>query len=337
MKVFKKTSKPLSQEEIVEWLRELRGNPYVPSSGFDVTSVFRVKVGDEDTYYCAGTNVENPHHRLSTHGEEGSIAAMVTGLGKHAQIVEGWVMGAPKKLIPGSDDPLADNCVSCCGKCRQQIAGFASPSVVMHSVSLNGATKSTTVGDFLPDAFTFRDFAPELTSASAQQTDSVPTVSDVESRLVRKGKELSANEIDQWLESLESFDLASKQSQAVILKLANGAYVAGVKVEDAAYVSIDPVQSAMAIAQAEFGHQKVLEVHTLAKGRDEAAMAPEAFTPLSGSAIQVLGQFAAHADIPVHMYNAAHESRVIKLKDSARYLPTFERPSMPIGVERFVG
>jgi len=335
MKVFKKSALPLTQEQIADWLRELRGSPYVAASGFDVTSVFRAKIGDDDTYYFAGVNVENPDHRLSTHGEEGSISAMATALGKKAEIVEGWVMGAPKALNKGDTHPLADNCVSCCGKCRQQIASLADPAVKIHSISLNGTHKETTVGEFLPDAFTFRQFAPELASRGDAAKFSMPSVQEVESRLIRTGT-LSEDEIKAWLRELESVDFASKTSQTVIVKLANGAYVAGVKVEEAAFVSIDPMQAVMAIANAEFGEQKVLEVYTFGKGCDEAKVQPEAYTPLSGSAVQVLTQFAAHSDIPIHMVNGKNESKTIKLSDTARYIPTFDQPVCSVGPERFV-
>ena len=141
MKVFRKSHTPLTQEDITQWLREMRDTPYVAASGFAVTCVFRAKIGDDDSYYFTGVNVENPDHRLATHGEEGGIAAIATALGKKAEIVEGWVMGAPKDLKVGDDSFLANNCVSCCGKCRQQIAGLAAPSVAIHSISLNGAIK----------------------------------------------------------------------------------------------------------------------------------------------------------------------------------------------------
>lgn len=144
---------------------------------------------------------------------------------------------------------------------------------------------------------------------------------------------LSDDEIKTWLQELESVDFSSNTSQAVIVKLANGAYVAGVKVEEAAYVSIDPMQSAMAIANAEFGEQKVLEVHTLGKGHSEA---PESYASLTGSAIQVVAQFAAHPEIPIHLYKNQGESVTIKLSDAGRYLPTFSQPTPIIGPERFI-
>ena len=314
----------LDQNQIIDWLRELRGNPYVPASGFDVTTVFRAKLGDQDDYYFAGVNVENPDHRLSTHGEEGAISAMVTALGKQAEIVEGWVMGAPANLKPGSKEPLADNKVTCCGKCRQQIAGLASPDTVIHSVSLNGAVSATTVGAFLPDAFSFKDYIPEL-AATDKNTETPPTANEVESRLTRKAP-LSDTDIFNWLKSLESVDYASKTSQAAIVELANGVLVAGTKVEEAAFVSINPIQSAMATATAAFGSQKVKKVWTFASGRDGNELAADAFQPLSLSAVQTLSQFAENADIPIILFSAKGETETMQLKDTAQKPPTFNKP-----------
>jgi cytidine deaminase len=236
--------------------------------------------------------------------------------------------------LPGDAHPLADNCVSCCGKCRQQIASLADTAVKIHSISLNGTHKETTVGEFLPDAFTFRQYAPELISKEENTAKIfMPSAHEVEARLIRTNIK-SENEIISWLQELESVDFVSKTSQSVIIKLENGTYVAGVKVEEAAFVSIDPVQAAMAIANAEFGKQKVLEVYTLGKGRDEASIPLAAYTPLSGSAAQVLAQFAAFPDIPIHLINGRNERRTIKLSDAARYISTFDQPFYCIEVER---
>src|SRR5437762_371186 len=85
----------LSAADIVQWLKELRSHAYVPESGYCVSAVFRARLGGTDDYYFGGVNAENIEHRISTHGEEGCIAGMVTGLGNRVRMAEGWVMGAP--------------------------------------------------------------------------------------------------------------------------------------------------------------------------------------------------------------------------------------------------
>jgi cytidine deaminase len=283
MEIFRKGK--LSDAEITQWLTELRTNPYIPESGYAATAVFRT--GD---CYFAGVNVENIDHRLSTHGEEGAIAALVTGLGKDAEIAEGWVMGAPQKVEAGA--PGADVLVSCCGKCRQQIAGFAGESVKIHYVSLNGHMTTTTVGAFLPEAFTLRGFSEEKKSAAKKYS-----AVEIENRLLRKGQ--SEKEIIAWLKDIDSVDYLSKISQAMVLELDNGTCVAGAKIEDAAFLSMNAAQSALAIAVSKFGACKISKVWVYTKGRSGKEIPADSFGGLTLSALQTLLQKAEHAAIPV--------------------------------------
>ncbi|MBU6475364.1 MAG: hypothetical protein KGQ70_05315, partial [Alphaproteobacteria bacterium] len=244
----------LSQAEMHQWLLDLRDNPHVPESGFCVSSVFRARAGDADDYYFAGVNVENMDHRLSTHGEEGAISGIVTALGKKAEIVEGWVMGAPKGVKAGDKTSAAEAFASCCGKCRQQVAGLAREKAEIHYVSVNGAVETTTVGKFLPELFTFRQFIPGF--AKDQNGGKAPSSAAVQRKLLRKGP-LTEREIESWLKSLQSVDYATRISQSVVLKLDNGYYAAGTRVEEAAFVDINAAQAAVAIATAAFGARKV--------------------------------------------------------------------------------
>jgi cytidine deaminase len=347
--LFQKSDTLLTQAQITEWLKALRGKPYNPSSEFDVTAIFRVTSGSQDMYYFAGVNVENSDLRLSSHAEEGCIAAIATALGKKAQIVEGWVMGAPKKLQSGDNDPLTDCQVSCCGKCRQQIANLAEPSTPIHSVSLNGHVSYTTVAEFLPDAFTFRQFAPELlnNTFSFEEALSVQQISD---KLVRSGNELTEAEIFAWLQSLESIDYATQTSQAVVVKLSDYHYVAGVSVEEAAYVSISAMQSAMAIAHAHWGKAVIEEVWVLSDNKNQvmkiekkqsktqvltqfsayqkSSQTRQSFIPLPLSSVQVLGEFAADDKVAINMFNPSGACRSITLDESAKLIPTFAKRSL---------
>lgn len=368
MNLHRKSKTRLTQEEITQWLIDLRGHPFNPASGFDVTAVFCSQVPNDDTYYYfAGVNVENSDHRLSTHAEEACIAAMVTAFGKNAEIVEGWVMGAPKALKPGSSEPLADNKVSCCGKCRQQIVGLADSSVQIHSVSLNGAIESTTVKEFLPNPFSFRQFITELMDKfkttvgqvlgiAEHSLSQVPVeMKSFEHQLIRS-QELSEREIFEWLTQLESVDYASQSSHAAVLKLSNGSYVAGVSIEEAAFVSINPIQSAIAIANTAYKDVEVAQVWTYSKHNKPLAAAmskpvltndsevktvlnafkqvssatpyiDETFTALPLSAIQVLGQFAPNT-IKINMFNAAGKTKAITMHESAREFPAYHRPNI---------
>ncbi|MCP4383240.1 MAG: hypothetical protein GY798_17785 [Hyphomicrobiales bacterium] len=323
MKIFRATDTPLDDQTIADWLRAMRGHPFVPESGFDVTSVFRTGVGETENLYFAGVNVENPDHRVSTHGEEACIAAMVTSLGNQAEIREGWIMGAPRSLSEGTENEMGDVQLTCCGKCRQQLANFANESVPIHSISLNGAKTTTTMGAFLPDQFTFQQFNMKLGGAGPATPRKAPTARQIEEKLVRSGRTLSQDEVFDWLRSLESADFATWTSDAVVIRLGNGAYVAGVKIEEAAFVDINAMQSATAIATGEFGKQEISEVWSFTTGRDKQQFDGDAFHPPSLSSVQTLLQFAAHREIPIHLLNAEGKRRDIKLADAATYAPTF--------------
>ena len=326
--LFKISKTRLSHEEIKAWLIDLRGKPFNTSSNFDVTAVFRVQLNNDDNhYYFAGVNVENKHLRLSTHAEEGAISAMATAFGKSAVIVEGWVMGSPRALTPNSDQELANIKVTCCGKCRQQIVGFAKPEAVIHSVSLNGEFEQTTVAEFLPKAFSFRDFAPDQLQPSLLNLGTL-TPEKIQNRLVREGI-LTQTQILEWLKSLESVDHATKEGHAVVLRLTDNRYVAGVSIEEAAYVSIEPIASAIANARAHYGQFKVEEVWSLSANSlavntnipsnaaatamtfqfdrqgQQPQPAAQSFTPLPLSSFQVLDQFAVDRNIRVNYMNRA--------------------------------
>lgn len=291
MNIFRKGR--LSEADIHKWLVELRPSAYIPESAFAVSVILRARSGSEDDYYFAGVNVENIDHRLSTHGEEGAIAAMITGLGKQAEIVELWAMGAPLGLKPGDKSPYAEACATCCGKCRQQIAGLAAGDAKIHYVSLNGRSTTTTVEAFLPDAFRLP------VSKEASKSAAVP-LADIEKKLMRKGP-LTQAEIESWLKGLEPVDFISKVSQSIVVELDNGFYVAGARVEEAAFIDISAAQSAMAVAAAAFGSFKVVSVWVYTRGRDEKK--PSGTLPLS--AMQVLLQFAKDAALPAHYLGEA--------------------------------
>ncbi len=308
----------LSEAEVHQWLLDLRDNPHVPESGFAVSAVFRVRAGDAEDYYFAGVNVENMDHRLSTHGEEGAISGIVTALGKNAEIVEGWVMGAPSTVKAGDKSSAANAFASCCGKCRQQIAGLAQEKAKIHYMSVNGAVETTTVGKFLPELFTFRQFIPDF--AKDLGKDKAPTSAAVQKKLLRKGP-LTEKQIESWLKSLQSVDYATKTSQAMVVKLDNGYYVAGARVEEAAFVDINAAQAAVAVATAAFGARKVEAAWVYTKGRDEKKLPAKAVGTLPLSALQTLSEFAKSKKIPVHFLGDKGLSVKKTLASSAALAP----------------
>ena len=98
-------------------------------------------------------------------------------------------------------------------------------------------------------------------------------------------------EILDWLQNLQPVDYISKKPQALVLRLDNGAYVAGVRVEEAAFISINAAQAAASIAISEFGPGIRIE---------EAWARGEALLP---SALQTLRQFSkTGGDVPLSFF-----------------------------------
>lgn len=267
--VFRKADN-LPQEEIVAWLKNLRGQPYVKQSGFDVTSVFRVRSA-QGTYYVAGVNVENKELTVGTCAEEGAIAAAVTALGHGMEIVDGWVMGAPRTAA------LSDIACYPCGECRQRIAQYASKEAPIHMIALNGELKDVKTRDeLIPHAFSFRD----LQHQEKNMAHAMPG-RGIESLLYRSSDAAPDEaQLMAWLAELAGDVRVSGRREAVILRLSNGAYVAGSKIENAAYPSsTNAVAAAVAIMRARYGGQKIRE----------AWLSGEA---VSGAGLQVMRQFA---------------------------------------------
>jgi len=114
----------------------VRENAYAPYSNFKVGAALRTPDGQVFT----GINVENVAYPEGTCAEAGAIAAMCAAGGR--EIAEIAVIAdAPSPVPP-------------CGGCRQKIAEFAGPDVVVTMATTDGATLQMTVADLLPGRFT---------------------------------------------------------------------------------------------------------------------------------------------------------------------------------------
>ena len=120
---------------LVEAARAVRENAYVPYSGFKVGAALRAASGQVYT----GCNVENVAYPEGTCAEAGAIAAMCAAGDR--EIAE---------LVVVADSPTP---VPPCGGCRQKIAEFAGPEVLVTMMSLNGTVEIVRVADLLPGAF----------------------------------------------------------------------------------------------------------------------------------------------------------------------------------------
>lgn len=112
-----------------------RENAYAPYSRFKVGAAVRATSGNIYT----GCNVENVSYPEGTCAESGAIAAMIAA--GEASIAE---------VVVVADSPTP---VTPCGGCRQRIAEFAGEDVVVTVYTIEGKSRSMTVGELLPGQF----------------------------------------------------------------------------------------------------------------------------------------------------------------------------------------
>ena len=109
---------------------------YAPYSRFKVGAAIRATSGVVYT----GVNVENVAYPEGTCAEAGAIAAMIAA--GDTRIAEVCVIADSPAPVPP------------CGGCRQKIAEFADPAVVVTLCTTDGASLAMTVADLLPGVFT---------------------------------------------------------------------------------------------------------------------------------------------------------------------------------------
>ncbi|WP_380057264.1 cytidine deaminase [Falsihalocynthiibacter sp. SS001] len=114
----------------------VQSKAYAPYSNFKVGAAIR---GASGAIY-AGCNVENVAYPEGTCAEAGAIATMVAA--GETQLTE---------VVVIADSPLP---VSPCGGCRQKLAEFSGPETVVTMTTLEGNSKSLTMAELLPGAFT---------------------------------------------------------------------------------------------------------------------------------------------------------------------------------------
>ena len=114
---------------------EVRENAYAPYSRFKVGAAVR---GLSGAVY-AGCNVENVAYPEGTCAEAGAIAAMVAA--GETELTEVCV-------IADSPEPITP-----CGGCRQKLAEFGRPDVVVILATIDGKASETTIAQMLPGSF----------------------------------------------------------------------------------------------------------------------------------------------------------------------------------------
>ncbi len=121
---------------LLDYALKARENAHAPYSNFKVGAAVQT---DSGTIY-SGCNVENVAYPEGTCAEAGAIAAMcAAGDRKITEVAV--VADSPMPITP-------------CGGCRQKIAEFAAPDVVVRMHTIDGASMELTVAELLPGVFT---------------------------------------------------------------------------------------------------------------------------------------------------------------------------------------
>ena len=122
-------------KELIEAATRVRENAHAPYSRFRVGAA----VLDEAGRVHVGANVENAAYPEGICAETAAIAAMVAAGGRRIAAVA--VVGeGPAPCTP-------------CGGCRQRIREFAAPETPIHLAAPDGAGRSFTLAELLPESF----------------------------------------------------------------------------------------------------------------------------------------------------------------------------------------
>ena len=126
---------PEPLEPMLDLARHALTNAHAPYSRFRIGAC--VRSGSGRLY--AGCNVENVSYPVTQCAEATAIGAMVAA--GERQIVEVVIVSEGAEPCPP------------CGRCRQQLAEFASPQTRVHLCGPEGLRLSATLGELLPMAF----------------------------------------------------------------------------------------------------------------------------------------------------------------------------------------
>ena len=127
----------MTDKELIETARKYRENSYSPYSHFKVGAAVLTKDGK----VYGGCNIENSSYGLTNCAERTAIFKAVS---------EGEREFAALAVIADTDGPCSP-----CGACRQVIADFRIPRIIM--ANLRGEVKVVTLSELLPFAFSDKD------------------------------------------------------------------------------------------------------------------------------------------------------------------------------------
>ena len=133
----------MDAKELMKIARKARQNAYAPYSHFAVGAALLAESGKVYT----GCNIENASYGLTCCAERNAIFAAV-GAGERRFKMLAVAADSPEPVAPSL--PASREC-SPCGACRQVIAEFGIPLVVMGN--LKEETKTMTAEELLPYGF----------------------------------------------------------------------------------------------------------------------------------------------------------------------------------------
>lgn len=127
----------MTDQELMQEAIKARENAYVPYSKFKVGAALITKAGK----VYRGCNIENASYPVCTCGERTAIVKAVS---------EGEKEFAAIAVVADTPGPCSP-----CGMCRQAIAEFNIPKIIMGN--LKGDTRTVTLDELIPFYFTEDD------------------------------------------------------------------------------------------------------------------------------------------------------------------------------------
>lgn len=124
-------------QDLFEAALAARAKAYAPASDFSVGAAIR---GQNGKIY-AGCNVEN--------------AAFPEGWCAETSAISHMIMDGEQCLLEVCVIGTGDIFCTPCGGCRQRLTEFGSADVPVHIAKDSGIVKTISLGDLLPDSFTF--------------------------------------------------------------------------------------------------------------------------------------------------------------------------------------
>ena len=239
----------LNEDSVKDRLYPVRSLSSAPNSNFSVGAVFNIE-GLGRSLYIRAANFEvtkkagkRTNLKAGMCAENTVLAISSVIFGPGSQAIKAWVIGAPKD----SNDKVP--CTPC-GNCRQTIKHFVAGGdkgdiAIVNVFADKSVHDNYTAKELLKEGFDFGD-RKNIHNANS---NIIITDQEINDRLTRKG-DLKSREIFNWARQLNGDRIATEENDRIILKLSNGAYVAGVNFENAAFpVSTGAGQSAVAISR----------------------------------------------------------------------------------------